>query len=504
MAQAKNDEPVDDFKLYGSVAAVLEAAAVMEAEENNILSDVNMQKKSHAELPVESDPPQYRTSYSSTMSPEVLAILVNHRILHPNGKPVMTEPEKKGRGPLLDIDAWQRMLAADSTPDHRWTEWIFDQAAGGKDAKEKSARAIEQIYRQFIDERISGFKHADTGKWHEPVNREEAEKRWTQRRPFTKRPDVLQPSPEMRFKRMFFQADEELADRLKCYGFFRSWTPRYENIVKAVAKFLSLEELAVKLNKLIEGGKGLGEDTVSFNPKHYPDAEALNAANKRIERFFAAQHAAKDVRVASDKYVYSDDFVSIIVPLTYAAAVRYGWQEWAWANKENFEKMLMGRGTNTDYWRQHTKDNIIAILRFKKPMPGWVTRARNEFKTPTLTNLAVFMPIAELKSLSIRDDLQFWDEENKQNLNYDDIAKIIKSEPDKPDNSEQDEMLPIKSWKVYKTSAEADKALEHFNHALTELVKWASQFDSKKVKSDTLTLDAAPTIKGRVQPGQPA
>lgn len=40
-------------------------------------------------------------------------------------------------------------------------------------------RAIDATYRRFIDERVSGFRHADTGKHYAPVSREEAEARWT-------------------------------------------------------------------------------------------------------------------------------------------------------------------------------------------------------------------------------------------------------------------------------------------------------------------------------------
>lgn len=490
MANANIAESKTDFDLYASIDLLVEA------EKLNQLDDVA--RKLMTEMPTQEDGAEFSRSYHGTLPPKVFTILVNHRILLPNGQPVMTNlelPEKSplGRGPLLDPDAWQRMVAADTTPDHVWTEWIFDRAAGGQAAKEHSRRALDQMYRRFIDERVSGFKHADTGQWYPPVSREEAETRWTMRKPHPTKPGVLKPSTEMRFKRMLYAADQDRASKLQCYGYYRHWPGgpdrNYQAITEAVSKFLSLESMCVKLNALVEKGDGLGESSVSFDPDAYPDASALLTTCKRVERFFAAQTAAKDVRVANDKYVYSDDFVSVIVPLTYAAAVRYGWQEWAWANKENFEKMLMNK-SSSDYWKLHTRENVIAIMRFKKPMPGWVVRSRNEFRTPTLTNLAVFMPIQHLGSLSIQDDLKFWDEENRQNLSYAEVAHIITSEPDRPDDTEQDAMLPIKSWKVFKTKDDAASALQHFNHALEQLVAWASKFEHSTVKSDALTLDA--------------
>jgi hypothetical protein len=37
--------------------------------------------------------------------------------------------------------------------------------------------------------------------------------------------------------------------------------------------------------------------------------------------------------------------LTVLVPLTYAAAVRYGWDEWAWANRKNFDDALRGTGS---------------------------------------------------------------------------------------------------------------------------------------------------------------
>lgn len=494
----------DPFNLYGSHKAIEEAAKTQATVDNLTL-------KLNVERPTEDDAPEYRRSYKDELPPEVFDVLVNKRILHTNGQPVMTIlglPDAKplGRQPILSIDAWKRMIAADTTPDHRWTEWIFDKCAGGEHAKKQSKRYLETIKSQFINDRLAGYKHLETGEQKAPMTKQEAEALWTYRRP-SPIPDHVYPSTEMRASRLANHSDQDTVTKHSTYGYYLKWPGgadrNYDTITKGVSKFIDMEELVVKLNKLVTQGQGLGMDKVSLDPKSYETIEALNNTIQKVERFFAAQVAAKDVRVANDKYIYSDDYVNIIVPLTYAAAVRYGWQEWAWANRENFEKLLMAKGANqVDLWQKHTRENLIAIMNFKKPMPGWVTRRRNEFKLATLTNLAVFIPISKLQDLSIQDDLKFWDEENRQNLTYAQIAEIIQSEPNKPENTEQDEMLPLKSWKVYKTKEEADKSLEHFNHALTQLASWAHSFNTKKIKSDTLTLDAP--IKGKIGKGQPA
>lgn len=38
--------------------------------------------------------------------------------------------------------------------------------------------ALEHMHSRFVDERVSGWTHPETGQWNPPVSREEAESRW--------------------------------------------------------------------------------------------------------------------------------------------------------------------------------------------------------------------------------------------------------------------------------------------------------------------------------------
>src|SRR5882724_11818220 len=97
-------------------------------------------------------------------SEQEVNVLRQFGILDPAGKPVVVEregPKDKalGAGPLLEKAAVDRLLKADTTPERKWIEWIFFQAAGGEKGKEASNRAMEQIKKRFIEERVNGFQH---------------------------------------------------------------------------------------------------------------------------------------------------------------------------------------------------------------------------------------------------------------------------------------------------------------------------------------------------------
>ena len=174
--------------------------------------------------------------------PEI-AVLRQYGILDATGKPVVVElegPKDKplGSGPLLEKAAIDRLLKADSTPERKWIGWIFFQAAGGEKGKEASNRAMEQIKKRFIEERVNGFQHPKSKEYYAGVPRAEAEQRWEKAKHY--------------FKEIVDVADQDAVEKLGVFGYFRHWPGQqriYERVEKAVQAFLKLYPKLIQMNK---------------------------------------------------------------------------------------------------------------------------------------------------------------------------------------------------------------------------------------------------------------
>ena len=88
--------------------------------------------------------------------PEI-AVLKKYRILDRNGAPTMVNLIRPltaggpppGHGPMVAPDVIKKLLAADTTPDKRWLDWIFFQAGSFLSAPQ------EFSFFCFLDSRYS-------------------------------------------------------------------------------------------------------------------------------------------------------------------------------------------------------------------------------------------------------------------------------------------------------------------------------------------------------------
>lgn len=413
---------------------------------------------------------------------KLTSLLRSYRILHPKGGLTQVElrraksskGEPIGRGPIMQEDVLQRIIDADKSTYKEWVPWMLHIAGGGDDAKRRSSEALNQIKERFIDERMRGYRDK-SGAYHDPVGEREAKAQW----------DAF----HARCKEILDVGDQDMVEKLSVFGWFQNWPGRdriYERLVNAVNKFFAVRKKIAAMNNYLEKD-GQTAKTVSLAPSGYAGVDSLESALKRVERFYASRQARRDVRADT---IYDDENVEAIVPLTYAAAVKYGSDAWAFSNREKFEKGLEGTMSSwEDTWRGTTgrEHKVFVFLRFKTPMPSWISTAEgdktNPFKRYYLTDLALELDPVQLKGFN-PDTVKLYDEENKTNLTLNDIKNMVRDEAQREYDPEEEEMPIMRGPRVYQTQEEAEAVVKSLERALDAVKDWARTFRIQKVVSD--------------------
>ena len=412
--------------------------------------------------------------------PEI-AVLKKYRILDRNGAPTMVNLIRPltaggpppGHGPMVAPDVIKKLLAADTTPDKRWLDWIFFQAGGGQAAKDNVPVVMREIRDRFIDERINGFTHPRTNQFLPPVSREEAEKRWQAQLPH--------------FEDLMVSCDQDTVKHLRVFGFFRDWPgdgESYKKVVEALTKYLSLYDKLRQMNAEVarEGGEPLPE-----KPEEIGTFTQMMEIATKTERYFASKKARGDIR---EETIYDDDMITAVAPLTYAAAVRYGYDLWPWASRANFERVLTSDGTawnNRDEWKNlFNKGGAMVYLKFKVPVPAWMARRDGNFELKDLTDLAMHLSTSDADGNP--DEWKVYDQENRNSLTIGVVKSMILAEPTRVDPADQESPLS-RGRNVYKTAQEAEDVVQALQRAVQAVQRWLGAFDTKKIKRDALTLD---------------
>jgi hypothetical protein len=211
--------------------------------------------------------------------------------------------------------------------------------------------------------------------------------------------------------------------------------------------------------------------------------DALQTAVHKVERFFAALAARKDIQVEK---IYEDDYLSVICPLTYAAAVRYGWDGWPFASRDNFENNLeRDASTWQDYWKTLTltEEKVIVYIQFNVPVPSWVSYEKNKFIRYTLQNIAVPIQRKAMKRLDA-SEIPVLDEENRPNRTLMHVRNDILEEPTRDDNPENEEYPVLRGPRVLQTEEEAQRVIDHLITAVQRINEWARTFDHTRVISN--------------------
>jgi hypothetical protein len=376
-----------------------------------------------------------------------------------------------GDGPLLAQDCIARFVDACTLQgkiDANWLNWIFHQVGGGDEAKRRANQAMEQVRERFLDERVRGFRDVK-GTYRTPITRDQSESKWK--------------SSDPRFQEVLQVADQDMVEKLQVFGFYRHWpgpNKVYEKAATAVKTFLNYGAMIAEMNEFMNRAEQR-DKRVQTGISHYNNITTLEAAITKIERFFNSRAAREDVRIET---IYEDDVVQIICPLTYSAAVTYGWDTWPLANRSVFEQCLEGTSSWNDPWRTVTgKDTKVPIyFRFRTAMPSWVAYESNQFKRIALDNICLLVPRGALPRL-VPEAATFHDEENRT-VTIEAICDKIRDEVTRTCDPEEEE-YPIKRGpRVFDTAEEAEAVVKSFEKGWKQIVAWAAKFSPKQIVVD--------------------
>lgn len=385
------------------------------------------------------------------------------------------EGKALGDGPLLSLECVRRLVEADTSSKHAWLDWMLFHCGGGLEAERRSTQAMEQVRERFIEERVRGFRDM-TGAYYAPVTKEEATKTWE--------------SSDCKFREVLRIADQDMVEKLQVFGFYRNWpgfNGVYEKATKAVSTFLELRPKIKDMNQFMTESS-MPEKVIKTAPSDYVTVDALETAIKKVERFYLSRAAREDMRV---DVIYEDDVILMLAPLSYAASVRYGWDGWAWSNREHFEANLETSANNwNDAWKKAvgTEKKIFVFVQFKVPVPSWVSYTKPSFARYTFHNLALAIALDKFKGkagddTTVQGVVSVVNEENTT-ISLVQVQQEFMKECSRDDNPDTEEFPIRRGPRVFKTQDEAEKVLEHFSKALDAMHAWGRTFDQKSIVAD--------------------
>jgi hypothetical protein len=381
------------------------------------------------------------------------------------------EAKVLGDGHLLALDALQRFVNAcivDGKVDCVWLDWILFQVGGGQEAMRRGNQAMEQVKERFLDERQRGFRDTK-GQYHAPMTREAAEAKWK--------------GSDPRFQEVLFVSDQDMAEKLQVFGFHRNWpgpSEIYRKAADAVRRFLDLAEMTAEMNAFLRKHEQK-DKIIPTAVKSFNKVDDLVTAISKIERFFNSRAAREDIRIEP---IYSDAIVEVFCPLTYAAAVHYGWDSWPVSDRSIFEQCLEGSQNWNDPWRKTTGEGkkVPVFFRFKVPMPSWIAYEKNSFERITMTNIHALMDRGALVRM-VPEAAEFFDEENRKVSLHALVEKILE-EPKRTCNPEDEEYPILIGPRVFETDEQAQAVANAFLGAWEHTAKWASKFNAKQIVVD--------------------
>lgn len=409
-------------------------------------------------------------------TPEELAIVRECKLVHANGTPVIVTLkwplDRPPRGvPKMEESCIRKLLDAD--PSLRWTRWIFEMAAGGDRARTASLKALGSLKTWFIEERVNGYYNSVDKKDYPPISKADAEAAWQE--------------TEADYLNVLVWSDQDAVDKVGAHGFYQKWpggpSEIYAKVVSVVELFLALEDKIVEMN---------ADYHASLDPNSYKSVEAVGEVNRRVQRFFASKKVRDDLRVAR---VYKSDLVEVIVPLSYAAAVRYGCAKWSWAEPSQFENLLTAEHSFADPWKTAASKYIYVYIKIHGAVPSWVVRQGEEFSRCYLANLALQIPrtwLTPRKQVLVQDQAgtlttlplvcqaAVVNEEGVSTWSLEDVRTMIKDEP-RRDYNPANEEWPVKRGPRVYTEEQAQAVMRELDLVIEVIREFLADFDLNQI-----------------------
>jgi hypothetical protein len=335
----------------------------------------------------------------------------------------------------ISLRAAQRLMALDPTPNHIWTDWIFFEAGGGEEARKRAPAIAAALERGLMDGYLKKAVKdrglpSDSRRW--PPGAAEEINREVEAKLEPRRADAL---------RLASNAEEDMIARLTThakgspFGYSYDFpghvaaVGRYDMVEKTTTAFFSVYRKAVEMNEVISDKYrhlDPGEDAVEpvpLTPDDIRDVGVMQDVVRRVKHFWQARSARSDVRVGRWKEkttVYDDDNVTLIVPLTYAAAVRYGVDAWPWANKDTF--MSDVKQARSTAWQRATDGGMVGYMTIHTPLGSFMHGRGTGLRRARYNFVALVV-----KYDTLRVHL-----ESGQEISYEEFIEALKSFAEQP------------------------------------------------------------------------
>lgn len=389
----------------------------------------------------------------------------------------------------ISLQAAQRLMALDPTSNHVWTDWIFTQAGGGEKSRRNEDAIVAALKRGLQVQHATKMRARNRAVTSAELEAA-FERAWAEQHPRILA--IAQNAHEDALEKIANASGVTTAS----YGFsydFPGYQGRYAAVENATKAYFSIYKKAVEMNALLtdparrlETGEEVGTP-VPVTPDEMEDVDAMNAATKAVRQFFQARSARSDVRVANWKeksVVYDDDLVTVIVPLTYSAAVKYGNDAWPWANRRNFQQNV--KSAVSPEWSRIMQSGFIAYMMIHVPLRTYLTGERMARRRTRLNHVALH--IAGKDVAVYREDGTTCTLEDFMDEIHASAPPEQQVEPPAPDPlSAQGPIVrqaryPLKREDVSRVEASVQAALE-------ELRTFDANFDSKAFVRDVEAID---------------
>jgi hypothetical protein len=317
---------------------------------------------------------------------------------------------------------------------------------------------------------VRGFRD-QSGTFHDPVAEEDAKARWERNRD--------------RFMEVLSIGDQDMLEKLQVFGFHRNWPGPggiYERAVNTVITAQRMRRKFLAMNSFFQSS-GKKKRIVGTMPDDFTTVELLEAAIKKVDKFFITRLARKDTRI--DLIMDTED-VTVLAPLTYAAAVRYGWEAWPWAVRETFEERLEENAANNwnDPWLKVTKNDkqVLVYITFKCAMPSWITFEHNRFSRSSFQNMALLIPAASLRTMPVME-AKVCDEEGRTMLSLAEVRQQIEEEFERKgaEVAEESEYPLRRGPCVFADEAEFKRVLKSFDDSVRAVERWRAKFKASSI-----------------------
>ena len=398
----------------------------------------------------------------------VATILKKYHLLDDNGElrnvTIGAEADKPGEeGPIIDPEVLERFLAVDRSKNKRVFDWMIYAAAGGTPHIRESERAIDLAKNWVIDNRMKGKDRNE--KPIKPMTRKEAEEDW-------------EKNELPIYYVSYFFADQDLAGDIQypCFGWFRHWPGRnniYPKVLDTVTKWLALanDKKFIQLWNRSNPKEPFQPTLWDGDKPIYESVEALADFVGSVKANLARRKAEQNVvtvgknpeggyRTGADEVLYDDENVKVIVPLTAAASLKKGFNDWCVSNRSRWDDYFKSRSQNALMWGSYTQRGPFAFMHLKKPTPH----------DKYLQSVALHVQLNN--RIGAEDRIDFWDRQNNRVIRQQEIARRMEQAVPGSSDSLRKAVREVEDWlKDFKAEQlERYPALEALARALVNAI----------------------------------